>query len=209
MIYITKVSQVRESDLRLLSDYRRKKAVSKKRSRDRLQSIAASLLLSYAVNQYGLSERDMEYGEGGHGKPYFKNCPKIKFSLSHSGDFAVCAVSENETGVDIEAEEGNADILKIAERYFTENEYARVKNRSDGKDEFFRLWTRKESILKAIGTGISAGLGSYEVLTDIAEFSLRKWYFSDFEFDGAKIACCTENEKESDIRFVCRDELTE
>lgn len=207
MIYIMRVSEVRLDDVRLLSDYRREKAISKKQESSQLQSIAAGLLLSHALADMGLHERDMEYCENPHGKPYFKNHSEIKFSLSHSAEYAVCTISENDTGVDVETIENGADVLKIAKRYFTKNECERIVKAGDSKREFFRIWTRKESLLKALGTGISARLGKYEVLADSVEAEGKKFYFSDFEIGDSKTSCCTEGKKDGDIKMLTRSDL--
>lgn len=196
--YITTVSEISfDGAEERLSEYRLSKARRLKFSE---QSIAAGLLLDYALREYGFCERDMEYGENEHGKPFFKNCP-IKFSLSHSGEYAVCAVSYVDVGIDAEKCGDTKNVQEIAKRYFTAAEYEYVKN-GDAKIRFFDLWTKKESVLKAIGTGIAGGLKTYEVLGDEITVGDTKFYFSEISgYENMSITVCAE-EKVTDAEFV-------
>ena len=205
-IYITTISEMSfDGAQEWLSEYRRDKV---KRKKNGAESLAAGLLLDYALREYGLCERDMEYIENAHGKPFFKNRPDIKFSLSHSGEYAVCAVSNRSSagiGIDVEKYGDAKNALKIAERYFTAEEYEYVKNHRNPEAAFFRLWTRKESLLKALGTGISGGLSVYEVLEDEIMAGDKKFYFSQIDgYENMSITCCSE-EKDADVKFVTED----
>lgn len=187
-IYITTTSEITFNGAKeQLSQYRRAKI----RGRNGAESLAAGLLLDYALREYGLCERDMEYTENEHGKPFFANRPDIKFNLSHSGGYAVCAVSDTEIGIDAEKYGDAKDTLEIAKRYFTAGEYEYIKNSADTKTTFFSLWTRKESLLKAIGTGLSGGLKSYEVLADEIKVRDTKFYFSQIGgYENISITVC-------------------
>ena len=93
----------------------------------------------------------------------------IDFSLSHSGDYAICAIAGRETeeiGVDIE--EHRRDSGKIAEHFFCEGENARIQNAED----FYMYWTLKESFIKAVGLGLKLSLNSFEAFPkgDLAEY---------------------------------------
>ena len=72
-------------------------------------------------------------------------------SISHSGDYVICAVSDREVGADIQKLEDNADLVKMAERYFAPEEAEEVEER--GRMRFYRLWCRKEALGKCEGTG--------------------------------------------------------
>ena len=88
-------------------------------------------------------------------------------NLSHSGTFAMCAVSNHEIGCDIEQVRLNhAD---IAERFFAADEYELVKAQRDKaaqEDLFFRLWTLKESFMKATRLGFELPLGDFSILPE-------------------------------------------
>ena len=203
-VYMTAVSETLfDGAENRLSEYRLNKVRQRKKG---AEIMAAGLLLDYALREYDVLERDMEYGENEHGKPYFKNYPDIKFNLSHSGEYAVCAVSDYEVGVDVEMIGDAKDVLEIAERFFAANEYEYIKS-GDTKTTFFKLWTKKESLLKAIGTGIVGGLDTYEVLDNEITVGDTKFYFSQFdEYVDVSITLCAR-EKATEIKFVTNEDF--
>lgn len=109
------------------------------------------------------------------GKPYFADLP-IFFSLSHSGERAILAVSDREIGADIQ--EKRAVNLRLAARFFTarENEYI-----GEDVDRFFEIWTKKEAYGKWQGVGLGTALQ-----TDILE---KKFYT---ETDGQYVIAVYE-----------------
>lgn len=99
---------------------------------------------------------DVNFAYGNDGKPYFSNYPQFHFSISHSGDYAVCAVSEKEVGVDIQ--EIRPVKTDIAKRFFTEDEKAWI---AQDARHFFRIWSAKESYVKLTGRGMAEGLTTF------------------------------------------------
>ena len=89
-----------------------------------------------------------------NGKPYFSDDPGFQFSISHSGDWAVVAVSDVSVGVDIQLKKPIS--LKLAGRFFTKNEQ-RLLASLEGEeynDTFYRIWTAKEAICKVRGDSL-------------------------------------------------------
>ncbi|MFF3204067.1 4'-phosphopantetheinyl transferase family protein [Streptomyces sp. NPDC002962] len=89
----------------------------------------------------------------------------VRFSVSHSGDvigFAVCRGAD--VGLDVEDGAG-ADVEKVAPRVLGETELAALHARpaAERPAAFLRYWTRKESVLKAIGVGLRVPLRRLEV----------------------------------------------
>ncbi len=121
---------------------------------------AHSLLDKALLRVYGIEKYVLAYGQ--FGKPYIENRPDIFFNLSHCRGMAVCAVSDREIGVDAELIRPYSG--KAARRVFSENEIKYVSERSDGSEAFFRLWTLKEALGKAFGTGIFSDLAAYEFM---------------------------------------------
>lgn len=119
---------------------------------------AHRLLGSALFRMYGIQKYTLDFGE--HGKPYLENYKNIFFNLSHCAGLAVCAVSESEIGVDAELirpYKGSA-----AKRLFSESERNYIFEAADANEAFFRVWTLKECLGKAVGTGIFSGLKNYE-----------------------------------------------
>lgn len=136
--------------------------IDRKNEAARRQSFAASLLLEYAVaEQFPAVVHPLSISVTESGKPYLVNEPMLHFNLSHSGEWAVCAISDQPVGVDIErCIEGRA---QIAERFFHKEEvrYLRLLAGREQDQGFCRLWTLKESFVKATGRGLALPLRSF------------------------------------------------
>lgn len=107
-----------------------------------------------------------------HGKPFLVDNP-IFFNLSHSGDYGLIALSHvAPVGVDIEKHNPKTDILGIAKRYFTSDEYLYIKHRSEREQfvAFYEIWSAKEAYVKALGEGISHGFNRFSVINSGGDF---------------------------------------
>ncbi|MCQ4635721.1 4'-phosphopantetheinyl transferase superfamily protein [Anaerovorax odorimutans] len=167
-IYIAGTEPLMEDRLfyRALSGVRRerKEAVLRYRFRkDQAQSLAAELLLEKALSGQGLSLKELAITQGPYGKPLLADLPQLCFNISHSQQRAVCGISDGEIGVDVE-KRARISVSDLS-RYFTENERAYL-GRWQGKEkerEFYRLWTLKESFMKAVGKGFALPLHAFEI----------------------------------------------
>lgn len=92
------------------------------------------------------------------GKPYLPAYLKLHFSLSHSGNLVVCAISPVPVGIDIELPRPLRP--GIAARWFSPEEQNLL---ADNPSAFFELWMAKEAVLKEIGCGLSGGLQAVSV----------------------------------------------
>ncbi|MDP1839138.1 MAG: 4'-phosphopantetheinyl transferase superfamily protein [Reyranella sp.] len=114
----------------------------------------------------GLDPRTLVFVQNAFGKPRLADHPSVHFSLSHSSDQAVLAVSEQrEVGIDIERVRP-LDHLDLARRYFHPNEVAAIEGAQLPQEQllaFFRVWTLKEAVVKAIGKGLSIPLDTFDV----------------------------------------------
>ena len=100
---------------------------------------------------------------GARDKPYVA-APGPHFNLSHTDDFAALAVcAECEVGIDVERIRPIE--RDIAERYFSAAEVEALGRVDDDDwfDAFYRIWTAKEAVIKALGEGLSLGLDRFSV----------------------------------------------
>jgi 4'-phosphopantetheinyl transferase len=114
----------------------------------------------------GVSPRKVRLERGTHGKPRLATAHgvDIRFNLSHAAERAVLAVTlGREVGVDVEACR-EIEALELARRFFAPGESAAMEAlpAAERTEAFFRLWTCKESYLKARGEGLLARLDAFE-----------------------------------------------
>lgn len=118
-------------------------------------------LIAYYTRQ---PENELVFDTGEHGKPCLvpvSGHPGIQFNLSHAGDYIVFIFSAHTpVGIDIERTDRKANMERIAARLFLpkESEHLKTLTGDDKTQYFFRCWTRTESFLKGLGTGLSASL---------------------------------------------------
>lgn len=105
-----------------------------------------------------LEEDQIIFKYNDHGKPCLDIAHRrdLCFNLAHSSGRAVLAVARGaEVGVDIERIDSALDYQSISGRYFSEAEKLSLRRAHPHKRRrvFYRLWTRKEAILKQQGSG--------------------------------------------------------
>ena len=148
-----------------VSDTRRARTDRLAQLSDRCRSLGAELLLQYALKPYGISVRTESFQENAYGKPYLAAHPEIHYSISHSGDFVLLAVSDTPIGCDLEkcgVKELSAQKLRLAERFFCPSEYQELLSAApeERPDRFYAYWTLKESLMKAAGLGMKLPLSA-------------------------------------------------
>lgn len=141
-----------QAALPLLSEQRREQCLRFKHEQGRKTCAAAYLLLCEGLRkEYGIEEPPVfEYGE--HGKPSIVGHPEIHFNMSHCKEAAVCVLSDNPVGVDIESIRRYSESL--ARYTMSDAEMERILQAECPEEEFIRLWTQKEAVLKLSGEGI-------------------------------------------------------
>jgi 4'-phosphopantetheinyl transferase len=133
---------------------------------DRDRYIAAHGCLRDILARYlGCEPAQLTFSTNKYGKPALIG-HDLEFNLSHSGDFALVAVTQGRrTGVDVEGIRSEMEIERLASRFFSPREVSELaalppEQRITG---FFNCWTRKEAYIKARGLGLSLPLDSFDV----------------------------------------------
>lgn len=171
-IYIADVSSIDiDSALERVSEYRRKKALRLKNDADKRRCLGAELLLQRVFGE-GFS-----YAPDENGKPRAEG---VYFSLSHSGNYAVCAVGESDLGVDIEQPRKN--VLPTAMRFFTKEEYEKIAASDFPEEEFCSLWVLKEACIKCSGAG----------LRELSSVQLSDYCTRHFIYEGYHVAVASK-----------------
>jgi 4'-phosphopantetheinyl transferase len=87
-------------------------------------------------------------------KPFLPSNPSVFFNVTHAGNYAIIALANSSIGVDIEYVNKDFNYKEILSSIFNKPEIDKVFNSNDKHHTFYRLWTRKEAIVKATGKGI-------------------------------------------------------
>ena len=142
-----------QAALKEISEQRREQALKFKYEQGQRLCVLAYLLLKQALREgYGITENPVfEYHE--HGKPSIVGHSEIYFNLSHCKEAAICVVSNQPVGVDVE---GIREYRESLVNYtMNDEEITLIKSAENHAAAFIRLWTMKEATTKLIGTGIS------------------------------------------------------
>ena len=124
------------------------------RWQDQVAVLYGKLLLQKGLSFFGRQEVSLaELMEGAYGRPQLPGTA-LDFNISHSGGCVVCALATSgRIGIDVE----RIRPLRWNEfkSCFTPDEQVALSSATDHTTLFFDLWTRKESVLKADGRGLS------------------------------------------------------
>ncbi len=166
---------------------------------DAQRSLVGRILMRCLVLHYSpVAIEHITFGTNEYGKPYLKGFSDLCFNISHSGQWVVGAIDKGKVGIDIE--EINEIDLKIADRFFSSAECRQLYSQPANQrlSYFFDLWTLKESYIKAVGQGLSLGLGSFTIIKGKDDITLsppvEPHFFKQYEgFDGYKLSVCSKN----------------
>ena len=115
-----------------------------------------------------------------YGKPFVEGT--IDFNISHSGKYVVCICSNTyKVGIDIE-EMKSIDYLDFKSQ-MCEEEWNRLLQAQDKKQEFYHYWTSKEATIKAIGKGLSIPLKSFIINNNKTIVENKVWHLHQIEID--------------------------
>jgi 4'-phosphopantetheinyl transferase len=146
----------------------------------------------FTLNRYGKPNAEPECG--------------LHFNLSNSPGLVVCLIARDaEVGVDVEPCERAGKIAELAPEVFSPQELAQLGalHAEDQLDRTLRLWTLKESYIKARGMGLSLPLKQFSFLFGGAEGirlqldpglndQTERWRFCMLDHAGHRIALMTE-----------------
>lgn len=209
-------------DEAVLSEGRKAKIEKVTHEDDKQLSACVELLLIYALKNLDkevnlpLEITEEESGNLKLESPV-KGYEKIYFNMSHSKDYAACAVSDEPIGIDIETIKTKD--VEHAERILHPEEVALltfVSNPSEKKKYFYECWVSKESYLKNLGCGLSVRPNEFKVeeeklVTELEDLEPRYVHVlkskeienADFKFDGDyRLAICSMKKEDMEAKLL-------
>ena len=121
-------------------------------------TLAHAMLRRLLSRRLGVTPAEIIFTTGQHGKSRLaERMSHVEFNLSYGNGVVAIAVADRPVGVDVEKIRDNLAFGEIGRRFFRPDElrYLNSGGGSGVRNRFFRLWTRKEAVLKALGLGLS------------------------------------------------------
>jgi len=158
---------------RLLSAHERQKAQCfRSEELRRRYAICHGKLRVLLAAYLDIAPEAIEFARCAFGKPYLIGRQKqplaLQFNLSHSGDRMLLAVGQRQLGVDLETWHRRHELGLLAQECLSADELNYWRRLPDKLQipAFYRFWTRKESLLKAVGVGIGNGVSDVATSTE-------------------------------------------
>jgi len=119
----------------------------------KIKSIIGEILLCELLTKNNIYYNNIEYYINDYGKPYLKNI-NLFFNISHSFDYVISIISNNEIGIDIEKIRKTP--LNIINQFATEKEKEYILSTSTNIEErIFKIYTLKEAYFKMLGANLN------------------------------------------------------
>jgi 4'-phosphopantetheinyl transferase len=137
-------------------------------------------------------------------KPRIHNSSSgIHFNISHSGEWILVAVANSEAGIDIEKIDPAFSYQELLPDHFSEKEINYISEAPDPLVAFYYLWTRKESLIKARGTGLRDHLKETDVLGPDSLIALQaeSWKLESFNISALYPASVAYNSRVEKIIY--------
>jgi 4'-phosphopantetheinyl transferase len=168
--------------------------------------VCRGALRSILANYLGQPPHSIQFETGTNKKPYIKNNTKLCYNISHSGDWAMLAISNAEIGADTELINNAYGYKDVLQDNFSTAEINYI-NQSLSIRRFFTLWTRKEALTKATGKGLDEDIklipsldGSHHIQGNVIA-SHNNWLINTFGLHEGYLASVACSEKTEVIKF--------
>lgn len=166
--------------------------------KDQCRSLLGRVLLKTGLNNLSdgqLTLDDVLYSV--HGRPYVNR--DIDFNISHSGDYVLCAITRNaRLGIDVE--QIRPVNMEFFRQILTQSQLALILEAEDPKAAFFRIWTMKESLMKADGRGFNLPMEHIEFKDGGANINGQHWFLREIPMDTSYACHLALNRPD----FICQ-----
>lgn len=211
-------SLFRDGDFDSLIEYvplpQRREILSAKFDSQRFERLAGYLLTCYALSESSSSSGFPVYKRDKFGRPAISSL-QGDFNITHTDGLAAVASGPVKLGLDAEKVKPLDSLLDLAKRNFASEEFNFLCAAPDDDltPLFYTLWTAKESLLKAVGSGFSIAPDSFSLvdasgLLDSLEFRGTRWRLYRLpDRNGCKLALCTKGDMIHEFIELRPDEL--
>ena len=137
--------------------------------RRRQYTLCRAALRAILCGRLGCANEELSFGESERDKPHalLHGAPApVSSSVSHSGVHGLLAVARNgRLGVDVEERVPRGDLGALMDAVLAPEERAEIEAAGGGErlGRFYGIWTIKEALVKALGTGLQLDLTGFAV----------------------------------------------
>ena len=163
-------SRLEENALSILDETERRRYHRIQSGRARREFVLCRAALRVNLTErLGCTGRQLSFGCLEHGKPFAKVAGRpvgTAFNVSHSDPHGLIAIADNGcVGVDLEMRSTQRDLEGIGSFVYGPEEQRLLKKAKGWQKVhlFYRLWSLKEALIKALGTGFSLSPSEFEI----------------------------------------------
>lgn len=177
-----------------------KEVVAYQSQMDAWRSLVGKLLWASFLGKTVLPLHSLaEFSRDNFNRPFIYGAPDG--NIAHSKDWVAFACSQTgDVGIDVQAWQG----IKLAAftKSFTKKEWVYIRAADKQDQAFFRLWTRKEALVKADGRGMHLPLNTFEVLADEVQVDGKWFYLSDIDMPNGYSAAMASTVELEGLRII-------
>ena len=169
--------------------------------------LCRSALRAILCGQLGCENRRLTFGQSRYGKPYAmlrNERITTNFNISHSGKHGLIAFAPHgQLGVDVEERVAREDIDDLSKMVFGPNEQSALALAGGQRkiDLFFKFWTIKEALIKAVGMGFSLDPSSFEIPSAMYSGTTSRFQFPQMPAPDWQIECIGNEEFAAAIAY--------
>jgi len=158
------------------------------KDRDRF-TVSRGVLRNLLGRYLDMPATQVEFETTANKKPFVKNAGNVQlhYNISHSGDYVLIAIASSALGIDVEQKDMSFPFAEVLVHSFSAGEIDHIQQSPMPVEAFYKLWTRKEALLKATGKGIDDDMklipcldGEHTVEANIIK-SAQNWYINTFD----------------------------
>lgn len=152
-----------------------------RRWQDAQASLYGKLLLRRLFREtHGINLDFRKLVRDSYRRPHLIGVSDVDFNISHTAGLVVCAYAgDGRLGIDVERH-GPVDLTEFR-RVFTDREYRYLSGQTDLERAFFRLWTKKEAVMKADGRGFQLDPRTIDALSDTVRIESATYHLQSFD----------------------------
>ncbi|MBR3693998.1 MAG: 4'-phosphopantetheinyl transferase superfamily protein [Erysipelotrichales bacterium] len=176
--------------LKLIRQDKRERIAKILHKEDQYRSILGEILLIKLLKEFNIEYNSIHITTNQYGKPYIQDLD-VYYSISHSHEYVICAISNKEIGIDIEKIRHIAPVT--LKQYATTNEIEYITSIDKLYERrCFEIFTLKESYFKCMGCDLREILNvEFHISNDSIQCSHTGYSFNLVDtIDGYVIVIC-------------------